>query len=272
MPETSNTTAPSVTTRLAKYAMAAAAVPAASASAALVSETFIVPITLANGASTSIDFGAQFGSVFNFTFNQYTSLNINYYTGGYSFYSVANALINFNNPTSYNTAAASAPTSASFVNNNPAFGYYGGNDPARFGNGQNVTGGLSFTNFSNFRGTQHDIFNKNLFYSVQTFASYYFPGYSFYSGTYGAWQQGQRGFLLFQFFAPGGNHFGYFDISIAANGQSMQIHGWSFDDTPGAGVSTIALPAPGAVGLAALAFGAAGVRRQRRAMADKQAN
>ena len=267
MPETSNTTASSVTTRLAKYAMAAAAVPAASASAALVSETFAVPITLANGASTGISFGAQFGSVFNFTFNRYSSLNINSYSGGYSFYSVANALINFNNNASYNTAAPSAPTSASFVNYNPAIGYFGGNDPAIFGNGQNITGGLSFTSFGYYRGTQHDIFNKNLFYSVRSSGFY-----SIYSGTYGAWNQGQRGFLLFQFFAPGGNHFGYFDISIAANGQSMQIHGWSFNDTPGGGVSTIALPAPGAVGLAALAFGAAGIRRQRRAMAEKRAN
>ena len=271
MPETSNTTASSVTTRLAKYAMAAAAVPAASASAALVSETFAVPITLANGASTGINFGAQFGSVFNFTFNRYSSLNIRYGTGGYSFYSVANALINFNNKTTYNTAAASAPTSASFVNYNPLTGYFGGNDPARFGRNQNVTGGLSFTTFSSSRGTQHDIFNKNFFYSV--YPSTFFGGftYSISSGTYGAWRQGDRGFLLFQFFAPGGNHFGYFDISIAANGQSMQIHGWAFDDTPGAGISTIALPAPGAVGLAALALGAAGVRRQRRAMAEKQA-
>lgn len=243
--------------RLTQYAVAAAAVPVATASGAIVSETFPSPIVLANGASTGINFGDQFGSVFNFTFRRYTFYNTSYF-GDFSFRSVANAVVNFNY---YYNTAPSAPESASFVNNNPIFGYYGGNDPVRFGANQNLSSaaGLGFSTFNYYRGTNHDIFNRSLYVSFS-----YFGGYSYYSGTYGAWRAGNRGFLLFRFDGIGGDHYGYFDISIAPDGESMRIHGWAFNDEVDGGISTIALPAPGSVGLACLALGAAGIRRKRR--------
>lgn len=243
--------------RLTQYAVAAAAVPVASASGAIVSETFPSPIVLSNGASTGINFGDQFGSVFNFTFRRYTFTFTSYF-GDFEFRSVANAVVNFNY---YYNTAPSAPSFASFVNINPTLGFYGYNDPARFGPNQNLStaAGLNFTTFDYSRGTNHDLFNRNLYFSAT-----YFGGYSFYSGTYGAWGAGQRGFLLFRFDGAGGDHYGYFDISIASDGESMRIHGWAFNDQVDGGISTIALPAPGSVGLACLALGAAGIRRKRR--------
>jgi hypothetical protein len=184
------------------------------------------------------------------------------YNGGFYLQSVANALINFNNPYNYNFGGTQTVYGASVAASDFVNGLYGGNDPVRFGGGRLLSYGASigFQYMNSYRGTNQDIFNKNFFYSVSSSGNY-----SLYSGTYGYWGAGQRGFLLFQFFASGGNtHFGYFDLSIAPNGESLRIHGWAFNDTPGGAVSTIALPSPGTVGLGALAMGAAGIRRHRR--------
>jgi hypothetical protein len=255
--KTSTTTA----TRLAQYALAAAALPAAAASGSVVSETFQIPLTVSDNNSLSIDFGPQFGSVFNFTFRRYTQVNVSY-NGGYYLRSVANALINFNNPYYYNFGGTEPVYSASFANYdfiNP--GPYGGNDPIRFGAGRANSYGASlyFNDFDFYRSDDHDLFNKYFYFGVSSSGDY-----DLYSGTYGYWQQNQRGFLLFQFFTSGGTHFGYFDLSIAPNGESLRIHGWAFNSLPGGAISTIALPSPGTVGLGALAMGAAGIRRQRR--------
>ena len=259
-----------LTARLGQYAAVAAAIPAAGASGAIVTDSFSSPVVVTNGNPVDINFGATFGEVFRFTFNRYTDFdtNIHTYYGNtiiYRFSSAANALINFNNPYYYNTNAISPPESAYFANFNPANGYFGGNDPVRFAQGQQVSyyggTGVSWNDFDYYRGTNHDIFRKGFSYSVTNYGNF-----SYSSSTFGAWRPGQRGYLLFSFFEDGDSYNGFFDIALSANGDSLIINGWAFNNTPDSPITTQPLPAPGAVGLAALPMGAAGVRRQPQAL------
>jgi len=254
-----------IASRLTRYATIAAAVPASSAVAAIVTDNFSTPVVVTNGNPVDIDFGAQFGEVFRFTFNRYTDFDTNFstYFGDqviYRFSSAANALMNFNNPYYYNNGAITPPSYASFVNYNPVQNYYGGNDPVRFAQGQVVDYGLSFFSFDYYRGTNHDLFRKGFSYSVTNYGDF-----NYSSSTFGAWRPGQRGFLLFAFYEDEDAYFGFFDIGLSPNGQSMLIYGWQFNNTSGAPITTQPLPAPGAVGLGALAMGAAGIRRKRSA-------
>ncbi|MEE2972276.1 MAG: hypothetical protein VX672_04050, partial [Planctomycetota bacterium] len=85
--------------------------------------------------------------------------------------------------------------------------------------------------------------------------------------TTGAMSPGQRGFLALGFELDGDRVFGWADISLSTDGLSLTVHGWAFEDsgeailagqTEGGGT-----PVPGLGGLAALACGAAGLRRKR---------
>lgn len=83
-----------------------------------------------------------------------------------------------------------------------------------------------------------------------------------------------RGYLGFEMSDGGsGVYYGWFDISVSRNGLqrgvskiTMTIHGWAYDDTGGSILAgqTTATAVPGGAGLAALAFGAAGLRGRRR--------
>ena len=87
------------------------------------------------------------------------------------------------------------------------------------------------------------------------------------SSVTGAMTPGERGFLAIGFQLDGETVFGWADISLSTDGLSLTVHGWAFEDsgeailagqTEGGGT-----PVPGLGGLAALACGAAGMRRKR---------
>ena len=77
---------------------------------------------------------------------------------------------------------------------------------------------------------------------------------------------GDRGFLALGFDLGGETVLGWADISLSTDGLSLTVHGWAFEDS-GAGIlageTGASNPVPGLGGLAALACGAAGMRRKR---------
>jgi hypothetical protein len=82
----------------------------------------------------------------------------------------------------------------------------------------------------------------------------------------GALTPGDRGFLALGFDLGGETVLGWADISLSTDGLSLTVHGWAFEDS-GAGIvageTGASNPVPGLGGLAALACGAAGLRRKR---------
>ncbi|MEE2972275.1 MAG: hypothetical protein VX672_04045 [Planctomycetota bacterium] len=104
-------------------------------------------------------------------------------------------------------------------------------------------------------------------YSSTLGGSYFNAGGESHSSSSGILAAGQRGFLALGFELDGEAVFGWADISLSADGLSLTLHGWAFEDsgeailagqTEGGGT-----PVPGLGGLAALACGAAGLRRKR---------
>lgn len=109
-------------------------------------------------------------------------------------------------------------------------------------------------------------------------ASYYLGPFS---GTTGAWSlgsdglsgtQSSRGFFAFRISDGGSDYYyGYFDLETSRSGTdptsslTITIHGWAYESTPGQQIVIGGATAvPGGAGLAALAFGAAGLRGRRR--------
>ena len=87
------------------------------------------------------------------------------------------------------------------------------------------------------------------------------------SSSSGAMSPGQRGFLALGFDLDGETVFGWADISLSTDGLSLTVHGWAFEDSGEAIVAGQTEggdnAVPGLGGLAALACGAAGMRRRR---------
>ena len=87
------------------------------------------------------------------------------------------------------------------------------------------------------------------------------------SSSNGAMSPGQRGFLALGFELDGETVFGWADISLSTDGLSLTVHGWAFEDSGEAIVAGQTEggdnAVPGLGGLAALACGAAGMRRRR---------
>lgn len=86
----------------------------------------------------------------------------------------------------------------------------------------------------------------------------------------GDWAVGQTGFFGFKFVSGGDTHYGWGSMQITGTpvGQGFTILEAWYNDIPDAPVfagSTVPEPAAAALGLGALALGAAGVRRWRRA-------
>ena len=79
--------------------------------------------------------------------------------------------------------------------------------------------------------------------------------------------RGERGFLGMSFDLDGETVFGWADISLSDDGLSLTLHGWAFEDSGAAILAgqtgDSSTPVPGLGGLAALACGAAGMRRRR---------
>ena len=105
------------------------------------------------------------------------------------------------------------------------------------------------------------------FYFTNTIGASYSFNYSSGSGsTTGAMSPGQRGFLALGFDLDGETVFGWADISLSTDGLSLTVHGWAFEDSGSgivAGETGASNAVPGLGGLAALACGAAGMRRRR---------
>ncbi|MEC8321038.1 MAG: hypothetical protein VX012_06490 [Planctomycetota bacterium] len=105
------------------------------------------------------------------------------------------------------------------------------------------------------------------FYVTNTIGSIHGFSDSFGSGsTTGAMSPGQRGFLALGFELDGDRVFGWADISLSTDGLSLTVHGWAFEDSGEAiiaGQTGASNAVPGLGGLAALACGAAGLRRRR---------
>lgn len=81
-----------------------------------------------------------------------------------------------------------------------------------------------------------------------------------------------RGFVPIRFTIGAGTHYGYFDLEVFRTGIRINsaigftLHGWAYNDQAGQSIAMGATPSavPGGAGLAALAFGAAGLRGRRR--------
>ena len=85
--------------------------------------------------------------------------------------------------------------------------------------------------------------------------------------SYGPLASGERAFLALGFRSSDQSLFmGWADISLSTDGLSLTVHGWAFEDS-GAGIvageTGASNAVPGLGGLAALACGAAGMRRRR---------
>ena len=91
-----------------------------------------------------------------------------------------------------------------------------------------------------------------------------------FSTSSGILTPGGRGFLAIGFELNGETVFGWADISLSTDELSLTVHGWAFEDSGGsilAGQTESSTPVPGIGGLAALACGAAGLRRKRNRVA-----
>lgn len=100
---------------------------------------------------------------------------------------------------------------------------------------------------------------------------------AFVPNTQGSWQAptngSLQGYIAFAISNGSGSwYFGYFDVTVSNDGRTgtnsvytLTINGWAYNDVAGQSI-TLGAPAavPGGAGLAALAFGAAGLRGRRR--------
>ena len=86
----------------------------------------------------------------------------------------------------------------------------------------------------------------------------------------GIMSPGDRGFLALGFDLDGETVYGWADISLSSDGLNLTVHSWAFEDSGEgilAGQTEDSTPVPGIGGLAALACGAAGLRRKRNRVA-----
>ena len=81
---------------------------------------------------------------------------------------------------------------------------------------------------------------------------------------------GDRGFLALSFDLDGETVYGWAAVTLGSDGMSLSVDSWAFEDSGEgilAGQTEDATPVPGIGGLAALACGAAGLRRKRNRVA-----
>ncbi len=251
------------TARLAQYALAAAAVPAASASAAIVSQTNL-NIVLGVGSAQAIDFGGAFGEVFRFDLRGQNNYFFN--PGG----TYTNTFTT-NYGSTYTTTSYQTSSRGGRLSFNPLFQFVGGGaadaafranssfDPLRLASGAPISAAQAFADMFLTSGTGYDLARRfSSFFSVG--GSPVSSGYA----NYGSWNPDARGFVGFSFIFAGATHYGWFDVETRAGLAELVIHGWAFNDEPRGPIAAGEVPAPAAGGLLALAMGAAGLRRSRR--------
>lgn len=101
-------------------------------------------------------------------------------------------------------------------------------------------------------------------------SSIFSSGSTSFNQSSGILAAGQRGFLALSWDLDDEAVFGWADISLSTDGLSLTVHGWAFEDSGVgilAGETGASNPLPGLGGLAALACGAAGMRRKRNRVA-----
>ncbi len=247
--------------RLGLYVAAAGAAAVGGAANAQIVAATDLDISIDIGESVLLDFGPGLGEAFQFEmfrdsfFAGSTLRGSTTGTYGSSSYFVSSgALFQFN-------PGQTLWSAASFMNN--AGGYSFGNDPARLAFGAPI--GFSQTwegPMSSSFSTLHDIAIRS--YGLSTAEGSYF-----FSSSYGAWIDDERGYIGFRLDAAdearGADYlYGWIDVGISDNLGTLTIYGWGINTTPNAGLFAGEVPAPGAGGLAMLAMGAAGIRRKRR--------
>jgi len=235
--------------------VAAGIIPAAGASAAIIGDANL-NLVVNPGATQLVDFGPGFGQIFGFQVVQSGfTLPPSYYYSSTLQQNSYNAVFQFN---PYNSGGAYAAFHAGSV---------GGGNPMRLAASNNIgylsQGGTQyFYSMTSFLGTVHDLAAAGTFKVL-------FGGVTSFSSTFssGDWAGGQRGYLGFALFIGADTYFGWFDVEVAAGGNQMTVYAWGLNTTSFESIHVGDVPAPGAVGLGALAMGAAGIRRQRRSKA-----
>ena len=266
------------TSRLMKYAALAAAIPSASAAGAIVASGPGPVGTATPGSPLLVDFGAGIGEVFRFDARfrsvidgyvpptTFTSSGYTYFFPGFSYSARSSgALFQFN------PANTGGVPNAGVMANAP-LGFP--NDPRLLASGAPISAAQAFSVMTNVLGTSHDIARTT------TLNGLYTTGYAFGGSTfYGDWRGGNRGFIGFTMQLAGAAHFGWLDVEYIPGltargvaGPSIIVHGWAYNDEPRGPIEAGEVPAPATFGLTALALGAAGVRRQRTAMAVARSN
>lgn len=115
--------------------------------------------------------------------------------------------------------------------------------------------------------------NQQFFCVLSRFdGTQYRPIYGvFWAQLGGASGDSVRAFLGFQLGSGSSAYYGYFDLEVfrtssgAGGNLGFTLHGWAYNSTAGEAITIGGVaPIPGGTGLAALAFGAAGLRGRRR--------
>jgi MYXO-CTERM domain-containing protein len=194
----------------------------------------------------AVDFGPGFGELF--VFSAYSTYFSSFRTSSRTDTQRHDQVVQFN------TGSPNGWTAASLIN------YAGGFDPLRLGKGSPIGPAAGWMGMTNYLGDAHDL-ATSFFFLFST------PG-SFTSGhgTGGRWAPDKRGYVGLRFTNDAGANYHYAWIDVGADliAQKITIYGWGFQDTPNAPINAGQVPSPGVGGLALLAMGAAGVRRQRR--------
>jgi len=235
--------------RLARYSALAAVIPAAGASAAVIGNPSL-NLVLNGNENAFVDFGPGFGEIFRF------EMRTAFSNGTHS----ANSII-------YSTGVASQNPVFQFNGANAAgFGNAGEvshSDPDILVSGSAIGSGRFFYSMNPGQSnTFADLAREVVRHGGPVSAQVTTTGSS-----YGAWLGGKRGFLGFKISNDFGNNYfyGWFDVETVWDQRQLIIHAWALNTERNQGIDAGEIPAPGAAGLAALALGAAGVRRQRRA-------
>jgi hypothetical protein len=82
---------------------------------------------------------------------------------------------------------------------------------------------------------------------------------------------GTVGIAGVRFNISGQPHYAWLRLQVAADGSSLTIVDWAYEDAPNTPISAGAVPEPGSaglVGLGLLALGARGVRHRRKRLAE----
>lgn len=266
--------------RLKAYAVLTAGVAPASALAGVIGRNDVNISLDFQSPQADLDFGGQFGRVFNFLLtgdsNQFQNTYYNSFPGSDGY---GNPVINrstirqrsqfVNRQAGVQFNAGGRWTRASFA----GYAGFGGIRPLNAGFridnnlGQTAYGSqvawnnVSPANFINFRDSTN-------YRQVRTAFGF---GYTnrFYNFTYyGPWRYpaGNRAFLGIRFSDNGVDFYnGWIDVGVDFTAAGLTIYGWGLNTDVNGSIEAGQIPAPAAGGLALLALGAAGIRRTRAA-------